>query len=80
MLAGCMDIVWSMAGVITAPWWNEREDEERVSDCSRHDEDVHVLIFLILTLKAVDSPLAVHVKKQTKQQQKNCKKCTDFGS
>lgn len=21
MLAGCMDIVWSMAGVITAPWW-----------------------------------------------------------
>lgn len=21
MLAGCMDIEWSMAGVITAPWW-----------------------------------------------------------
>lgn len=21
MLAGCMDIVWSMVGVITAPWW-----------------------------------------------------------
>lgn len=30
MLAGCMDIVWSMAGVITAPWWNERKDKEMV--------------------------------------------------
>lgn len=25
MLAGCMDIVWSMVGVITAPWWRRRE-------------------------------------------------------
>lgn len=24
MLAGCMDIVWSIAGVITAPWWRHR--------------------------------------------------------
>lgn len=23
MLAGCMDMVWSMAGVITAPWWRD---------------------------------------------------------
>lgn len=30
MLAGCMDIVWSMAGVITAPWWSEGEDKEKV--------------------------------------------------
>lgn len=25
MLAGCMDIVWSMVGVITAPWWRRRK-------------------------------------------------------
>lgn len=30
MLAGCMDIVWSMAGVITAPWWNEGKEKEMV--------------------------------------------------
>lgn len=29
MLAGCMDIVWSMAGVITAPWWNEKKKTRR---------------------------------------------------
>lgn len=28
MLAGCMDIVWSMAGVITAPWSKKIKDKE----------------------------------------------------
>lgn len=42
MLAGCMDIVWSMVGVITAPWWRRwggREWPRRDDPYDRSSEE-----------------------------------------
>ena len=45
MLAGCMDIVWSMAGVITAPWRKEGRDKEKVrgEGSNRREEILYIL-------------------------------------
>lgn len=45
MLAGCMDIVWSMAGVITAPWWKEGRDKNKVKREGRREQQKKVDFF-----------------------------------
>ncbi len=50
MLAGCMDIVWSMAGVITAPWWNEKKKTRRRWDESRNIRNCCAFFFFTLGL------------------------------
>lgn len=42
MLAGCMDMVWSMVGVITAPWWRRWRGREWPRRQSK--ETIHMIV------------------------------------
>lgn len=58
MLAGCMDIVWSMVGVMTAPWWRRRRraEELRVMDPLRNTHK-HTLVASVTRAGLSRSPL-----------------------